>query len=491
MNRATPARYVPAGAPPGESGDREIDGRVEAITILTATQMGLPDLTQRIGFWIARRPRWQAENLARSRPQAIQLKRLNFIHAARWVDVKRFPKFPRSSRLHSTREPFEPYQWTLFLSNLNQGWEPYLQAFLDSFGSGIHTIWGESLDYPGYPRPMTRSDLNEWITHRLPPTEVYYGAYPHLTTNDVRCCLRVHRELESARLDFKAIRESYDIVGDETISSTDRIDLQAIRMRDRYPDSNAARLAQAEAQRLAERLQHCLVDLAPAPEGWPNYPDFKPKVPRPEDATGLTGFVSLMPIRRGAELEVVKRLRKLAGPCNDSPFRQVAGTHFARLTVIDRDRAVEHPGRAMRLENSWLLFSADVDARVDEFELKVLKRPTRLSWPIFKRRRQTQERRLEQLEWYFGEVLGVDDLRNIFEFCYPDDGERPDDEEMVDDLVHSILDRRVYFRDYPDVTLKEIVDAAQFTAQLTEQSNVVEAIDHYLQTGEVKEQVAN
>lgn len=458
MSRAKPAQYTPADACGKDVP--AIDGRVEAITILTATRMGLPALTQRFGFWIARRPRWQAENLARSRPQVVQLKRLNFIHTARWVYVNRFPKFRRGSRLRSTREPFAPYRWTLFISNLNQGWEPYLQAFLDSFGSGIHTIWGESLDYPGYPRPMTRGDLNEWITHRLPPTQVFYGAYPHLTTNDVRCCLRVHRELESARLDFEAAR------------TTGTPGFDRVRW---------VPLADIEAQRLAARVQHCFVDLAPAPANWPKWLLLEPPEHRPETATGLTGFVSLMPIRRGAEPQVANLLAQLAGPCDDSPFRQVRGTHFARLTVLDRDRATAHPGRAMRLKNNWLLFSADFDAVVDEYELRELKRPTRMPWSISMRRRRSQKRRLQELKRYFRSVLEVDCLREVFTLCYPSPA--PDCEEIVCDLVHSILDRRIYFRDYPDATLQEIVDAAQFTARLTQRDDPVAGIAEHLRSG--------
>ena len=230
-------------------------GRAEAVNILTHTSVLRAPL-QGLAFFIARRSRWLAENVAGTRSQALQLKRLNFLYSARWVRLGSrwnvFSSFP-SAHLPMTRWEWPHRRWVLFASNFNQGWDPYFHAFLDSFGSGVHFIWSDSSHYPGYPAPRTRYETIDWTYERLVPSQHYYCAYPTATANDVRAALRVDREL----------RACVEQRGDGL-----------------HPDG-------PDTDELLSRIQTCLG--RSSEEGVA----FTPAKPGPED-TGVFGFVSVV-----------------------------------------------------------------------------------------------------------------------------------------------------------------------------------------------------
>ena len=180
---------MPAGLPVSDSG------RINPVNLVTATRL-LRVPTQRLGFLLSKLPEWLArpfDELSLER----QLKTLNFLHTTRWVDVGRFPRVTRDLR----RERFG-IRWVLYTGNFDGQWEPYFGAFMEAMGEGVYDVWGQSVDYPKFPAPRTANALEDWLVTRIPPSQHYYVAYPHVTTNDIRCALRVRREVCSLAVEL-------------------------------------------------------------------------------------------------------------------------------------------------------------------------------------------------------------------------------------------------------------------------------------------------
>ena len=117
-----------------------------------------------------------------------------------------------------------------------------------------------------------------------------------------------------------------------------------------------------------------------------------------------------------------------------SPFRSIPGTHFARLTLLDRRTATFHPRHHVPLRNSWLLFAADFDGEFDDGEVRARRIP----------------------EGEFVRYLSLVDehpaLRDIWQDCV---GFMPR-RELADLLLPTVLDRFILFRDHGDLTLRDI-----------------------------------
>ena len=210
-------------------------GRATSINILTPTQpWWLPWFNQKFNLWLVRRPEWVVRNVVGKPPLPAQLKRLNFLYSATWSRVGNFPRVGSRHRFLRFRTgPRERHRWLLFCSNFTREWEPYLQSFLDVLADGIHTIWGDSIDFPSYPNPGSRYATVRWEHSRLIRSQHYYCAYPWATTNDVRAALRVRRELLAVAFQRRALRSAGQ------------------------PDHVVVELAAFLA-----RIQHCLVDVA-------------------------------------------------------------------------------------------------------------------------------------------------------------------------------------------------------------------------------------
>jgi hypothetical protein len=156
----------------------------------------------------------------------------------------------------------------------------------------------------------------------------------------------------------------------------------------------------------------------------------------PPNATGMSNMASLAPILPGHEERTRRRIEELpAAEC--SPFREVPGTHFARLAVLDRRTAAFHPRPAVSLRNSWLLFVVDFDGG---FALE----------PFAARRMEVGE-----IRRYLRAVDEVPELRDVWRDCY---GFRPT--VALEDLLEpSVVERFVLFRNHGDNTLRQILPA--------------------------------
>jgi hypothetical protein len=142
----------------------------------------------------------------------------------------------------------------------------------------------------------------------------------------------------------------------------------------------------------------------------------------------------LLEIRPGFSDDLREAAQKL--PRNPGPFGGVAGTHFARLVVLDR-LAYEGPARdAPDVRGEFLLFSAVIDGKECRTYLRRL-------W--------------EQ---------GGDDLRAIWRRCE----NAPSDDDaaaFVRWMVRHQLTTRAFFRDY-DGSVKQIQEALELRKQVRE-----------------------
>ena len=146
------------------------DRTAGAINIYTITPSRLRWIVQQFRYRTLRLSQWRARNYSGREAGNITLKRLDILHTATWLQLGRYPSIPGYPR--------ERLHHVLFCSNFAGEWDPYRQAFLDVLDTGIRSAWGDSADFPGFPRPGTRYRIEEWQRHRLPPTRHYYRAYP-------------------------------------------------------------------------------------------------------------------------------------------------------------------------------------------------------------------------------------------------------------------------------------------------------------------------
>ena len=299
----------------GGSPDVEV-GRVRDVNLITATKLSRVPL-QRLGLLLSKSPEWLARAFDEQSLER-QLKTFDFLHTARWVAVQRFPRVSPYQR----RERFG-VRWLLYTGNFDGEWRPYFHTFMEAMGEGVYDIWGQSIGYPKFPAPGTANALQVWLDTRIPPSQHYYVAYPHVTTSDIRAALRVRREVCSLAVELTA----------------------------RDLGASAVAVVTRAFDAVAARVRHCVQPIGAPP--WPQPPAL---------ANGsIRGFVAIFPLRPGHEPLLKSAIEELPIGSAASPFRRVPGTHFARLALLHRDVVGRHPRTFVPLRNSYLLFAADVD----------------------------------------------------------------------------------------------------------------------------------
>jgi hypothetical protein len=133
------------------------------------------------------------------------LRRLSFIHFARWTLVERLPG-PEGAAppgLESTYLYFE--------SNFNGGFGDYIDAFAYVIPWRMRLIWHGSYGFPG-PRPA--EPFKAYIEDHCYEAGYYYSAYPRDTVTMIEAALRVANALErlsedSARDEPERFQERY------------------------------------------------------------------------------------------------------------------------------------------------------------------------------------------------------------------------------------------------------------------------------------------
>ncbi len=113
------------------------------------------------------------------------LKKLTFIHYARWQVVY------RDNWLGEAPGQVK-YDYLLFFSNFNGTWDQYIDAFSDVVPDRLNLIWRWSVKFPGSV-PVT--PFKNYIRLNQYDTDYYYNAYPGAATTDVKAALRLKEAL--------------------------------------------------------------------------------------------------------------------------------------------------------------------------------------------------------------------------------------------------------------------------------------------------------
>ena len=185
--RATPdgSRTLPgrrgaerrALAPVLNTARGNVDGRATAITVLTPMKWWGPPILRTL-FWVT-----TVTGLGLS-----TLRRLSFIHYARWAIIDRLP--PRGVR-DECREHLH-YPYLFFESNFNGTWDQYIDAFSEVIPDRMRTIWGSSFGFPG---PLPTGPFKAYIRRNEFVANHYYSAYPEATTTMILSSLELEARL--------------------------------------------------------------------------------------------------------------------------------------------------------------------------------------------------------------------------------------------------------------------------------------------------------
>jgi hypothetical protein len=160
----TPRHPPPQTATGTENGN--VDGQAIAITVFSTVR------------WWGRA--WlPAVFLApKLLPGAIgTLRRLSFIHFARWSLVKEIPFNGAPQRRVALRYPH-----LYFESNFNGGWEEYIDAFSRILTRGMWLFWGSSY---GFPKALPTGPFKAYIKQNEMEASHFHSAYPNATTTQI------------------------------------------------------------------------------------------------------------------------------------------------------------------------------------------------------------------------------------------------------------------------------------------------------------------
>jgi hypothetical protein len=117
------------------------------------------------------------------------VRKLAFIHFARWIVVRR----DRLPRLSAEQPPEKlDHDLYLFSTNFNGPWDQYIDAFGMVIGvtKGLDWLWWSSTGFPGaWPiKPFKR-----YIRYFEYPLDLYYNAYPGASVRDIAAAFELER----------------------------------------------------------------------------------------------------------------------------------------------------------------------------------------------------------------------------------------------------------------------------------------------------------
>ena len=277
--------------------------RVTPVNLLTATRIRRVPV-QRLGFHAFQIARRSAVAVQRSRARA----------TAQDVQLPAYTRLPGEPgavpavRCRPASGTLEPPRGSLLL-NFNSGWEPYFGAFVP------WKRWLRACTTSGGSRSTTRASprcrQGERGSVRKSGSilgcltrQHYYAAYPHATTNDVRSAVRVRREMCSLAIDLAT----------------------------RHGGACSTEVVTRAFDEITARVRHCLQPI-----------DFPAWRQPPTLADGsIGGIVAIFPLRPGHQPFLRQAIEQLPSGVG-SPFRNVPGTHFARLALLDRRRDRSSP----------------------------------------------------------------------------------------------------------------------------------------------------
>ena len=181
----------PPDASSWEEAPANICGRAHALTTISKVR---PAWTVRLRVRLAIRralPRFVQRWAARG------LRRLSFIHFARWSLIRDLPAAGGGRQSLA-------YTYLLFESNFNGDWQQYIDAFSYVLTRRMKRIWGSSY---GFPQPVPAGPFKDYIRRGELAPGHYYSAYPDHSTTTVVAALQLRPQVEAAA---RAARELPD-----------------------------------------------------------------------------------------------------------------------------------------------------------------------------------------------------------------------------------------------------------------------------------------
>ncbi len=159
-------------------------GRATAITVFTPVRRGWTRAWLRPMFWLGTRFPELPGPIAR-------LRKLSFIHFARWTIVERLPPDAPPGE----EEPLA-YDHLYFESNFNGSWSQYIDAFSAILPVGLSLIWFSSFGWTGV---LPVAEFKRYIRDNEYHANHFYCAYPEATTTTILQALSLERELVAFR----------------------------------------------------------------------------------------------------------------------------------------------------------------------------------------------------------------------------------------------------------------------------------------------------
>jgi hypothetical protein len=174
------AQARPTGVATSGTKDGNVAGEAVALTVFsTVRRWGLVELPL---FFLA----------LRKAPRSLgTLKRLSFIHAARWSLVREIPYNGAPQPRVTLRHPH-----LFFESNFNGGWEEYIDAFSYLLTAGMFGFWGSSY---GFRWALPAGPFKDYIRKNEYVANHYFSAYPEATATMVQQALELGPRVSALR----------------------------------------------------------------------------------------------------------------------------------------------------------------------------------------------------------------------------------------------------------------------------------------------------
>jgi hypothetical protein len=174
------ARQRPTGITTSGTKEGNRAGEAVALTVFsTVKRWGLIELP--VFFFLLRR---SGKSLG-------TLRRLSFIHSARWSLLRKIPYNGEPQPRVTLRHPH-----LFFESNFNGGWEEYIDAFSYVLTLGMFGFWGSSY---GFPWALPAGPFKDYIRRNEYVADHYFSAYPEATATMVLQALELEPKLAALR----------------------------------------------------------------------------------------------------------------------------------------------------------------------------------------------------------------------------------------------------------------------------------------------------
>ena len=157
-----------------EASPGNVTGEARALTAIGPLRRGIRYAILRLGF-LARRYVFFFR-----RRKVAKLRRLGFIHFARWVLFEDIPGA-------AGRQPLG-HTYLFFESNFNGGFDEYIDAFSYVLKADMTQIFGSAYNFPGV---VPATAFKDFIRRHDYEADHYFSAYPQATANDVACALEL------------------------------------------------------------------------------------------------------------------------------------------------------------------------------------------------------------------------------------------------------------------------------------------------------------